>query len=66
MSNRITNRKPRNRVAIFYKSHGKYIGPYTGMTFSKKRIREMRTEGILSDIGNYVLRSPLQLRRRVN
>lgn len=66
MSNKTTNKRPRNRVAIFYKSHGEYVGPYTGTTFSKKKIREMREEGLLADLSNYVLRSPLQLRRRVS
>ncbi len=65
MSNKTINRKPRNHVAIYYKSHGKFIGPYAGTTFSKKKIVEMRAKGILADLSNYVLRSPLDLRRRV-
>jgi len=65
MSNRKSNRRPRNRLAIYYKSHGQFIGPYNGVTFSKRQIRQWREDGMLSLVSNYVLRSPLQLRRRV-
>ena len=65
MKNRKSNRRPRNRIAIFYKSHGEYIGPYCGVTLSKTQINNLRQEGTLSELSNYVLRSPLQLRRRV-
>lgn len=57
--------RPRNRVAIFYKSHGEFIGPYCNMTFSQRQINQLRKDGTLSEISNYVLRSPLQLRKRV-
>jgi hypothetical protein len=66
MKNTATNnRRPRNRFAIFYKSHGDYIGPYGGRTFSMQQVRQMKVNGMLTDISNYILRSPLQLRRRV-
>ena len=65
MKNRKSNRRPRNRIAIFYKSHGEYIGPYFGVTLSKTQINNLRQDGTLSELSNYVLRSPLQLRRRV-
>lgn len=63
-SNKNTNRtrKQNNRIAIFYKSHGKYIGPYGGETFSKKVIDMMQREGTFNYISNYILRSPLQFR----
>ncbi len=63
MKNRKSNRRPRNRIAIFYKSHGEYIGPYNGMTFSKREIRSLREDGTLQFVSNYVLRSPLRLRK---
>lgn len=65
MNNSRSNRRPRNRLAIFYKSHGEYIGPYNGITFSKRQISKLREDGTLQYVSNYVLRSPLQLRRRV-
>jgi hypothetical protein len=63
--NNKSNRKPRNRIAIYYKSHGQFIGPYNGMTFSQKEISGLSEDGTLNHVSNYVLRSPLQLRRRV-
>ena len=60
-----SNRRPRNRYAIFYKSHGEYIGPYNGFTLSKKEVQTLSADGTLNYVSNYVLRSPLQLRRRV-
>ena len=57
-------KKTVTRYAIFYKSHGEYIGPYRGDTFSKRRVSEMKRDGELNFLSNYVLRSPLQLRRR--
>jgi len=65
MKNRKSNRRPRNRIAIFYKSHGEFIGPYCGITLSKRQVTNLRDTGELSKISNYILRSPLQLRRRV-
>lgn len=65
MKNRKTNRRPRNRLAIFYKSHGEYIGPYYGVTLSKRQVKDLRQDGTLTELSNYILRSPLQLRRRV-
>lgn len=67
-SKRIRNRQnesPRNRRAIFYKSHGEYIGPYCNVIFTKREVENLRTSGTLSQLSNYILRSPLQLRRRV-
>ena len=62
--NDTVNRKARNKVAIFYKSHGRFIGPYCGMTVPKTEVSKMREDGTLSLISNYILKSPLQLRRR--
>lgn len=67
-SKRIRNRQnesPRTRRAIFYKSHGEYIGPYCNMTLTKREVENLRASGTLSELSNYILRSPLQLRRRV-
>lgn len=60
-----SNRKPRNRVAIYYKSHGEFIGPYAGTTYPKRLIEKWKKDGTLKEVSNYVLRSPLQLRPRV-
>jgi hypothetical protein len=57
--------RPRNMFAIFYKSHGKFIGPYEGELHTKRQIKELEQSGVLKNIRNYVLHSPLQLRRRV-
>jgi len=67
-SKRIRNRqneRPRTRRAIFYKSHGEYIGPWHNILFTKSEVKDMQTWGELSELSNYILRSPLQLRRRV-
>ena len=63
-SNYKSQRKARNRVAIYYKSHGEFIGPYENITFSKKEIESLKADGTLQWVSNYVLRSPLQFRRR--
>lgn len=64
-NSRKSNRRPRNRIAIFYKSHGEFIGPYGNLTFSKSKIAQSKKDGTLRKLQNYILRSPLQLRRRV-
>lgn len=53
---------PTRRYAIFYKSHGCYIGPYAGVTLTGRDIQRLVLSGELNELSNYVLRSPLQLR----
>lgn len=65
MKSKTSNRKPRNRIAIFYKSHGEYIGPYWNITLSKNETKTWRENGAFAYLSNYILKSPLQLRRRV-
>jgi hypothetical protein len=65
MENRNKNRKPRNRVAIFYKREGQFVGPWNGATVSLKELKQWQKSGVLDIIRNYILKSPLQLRRRV-
>jgi hypothetical protein len=52
----------RNYVAIYYKSNGKYVGPWGGAAIPRKEFESLRNEGVLTRLSNYVLRSPLQYR----
>lgn len=60
-----SNRRPRSRRVIFYKSHGKYIGPYESEKYTKSEMKRLREDGELAWMSNYLLKSPLQIRRRV-
>jgi hypothetical protein len=68
MKNRKNNKNSSNksvtRYAIFYKSHGAFIGPYGGKnnTFSKTALKMMVKNGDLKTLQNAVLKSKLEIR----
>jgi hypothetical protein len=44
-------------IAIFYKSHGEFIGPYGNLTFSKSKIAQSKKDGTLRKLQNYILQN---------
>lgn len=58
------NTKRKNYVAVYYKSNGKFVGPWGGEAFCRQEFETLRNEGFFSNLSNYVLRSPLQYRYR--
>ena len=52
----------KQRFGVFYVSHGKWTGPYAGMSFTKHMLSRQPIKGDVSWIKNYVLKSRIQLR----
>lgn len=61
-SDRRPTRLPVSRYAIFYKSHGFFIGPYGGITLTEQQIRRLTSTEEMTHLRNYILRSPLLFR----
>jgi hypothetical protein len=72
MKNRKNNKNSSNksvtRYAIFYKSHGRYIGPYGGKehTFSKTGLAKIMRSGEFKSLKNDVLKSKVEIREFVS
>ena len=52
----------KQRYGIFYKSHGKWTGPYGGVTFTKHTLARKDSQYDLNWIKNYVLKTRIKLR----
>lgn len=53
--------KTQNRLGLFYRSHGRWIGPYKNYTFTEKSIGRNPIKGDISLIKNHVLKSRIKI-----
>lgn len=51
------------RYGIFYKSHGKWTGPYDGVTFTFYTLKRQPVRGDIEWLRKNVLKSPIQFRQ---
>lgn len=51
------------RYGIFYKSHGKWTGPYEGMSFTKYTLSRNPIRSDIEWLRREVLKSPIQFRQ---
>jgi hypothetical protein len=50
------------RYGVFYRSNGRWTGPYSGMTFTKHSLERNPIQSDVAWIRNYVLKSRIQIR----
>lgn len=49
------------RLGIFYRSNGRWTGPYAGMSFTNYTWNRQPMKGYTSEIKNYILKSKVKL-----
>jgi len=52
----------KQRFGVFYRSNGRWSGPYAGLSFTNYSLGRNPIKADLSWIKNYVLKSRIQLR----
>jgi len=58
----MTNQKQKQqRFGVFYRSNGRWSGPYSGMTFTKYSIERNPIKSDIREIRNYVLKSRVKV-----
>jgi len=61
---KIVMAKSRNpRFGLFYRSNGRWTGPYAGQTFTAYTLNRQPVRGDVSWLKNYILKSRIQLRK---
>lgn len=55
------SRKP--RFGLFYRSNGRWSGPYAGVSFTAYTLNRQPVRGEVSWLKNYILKSRIQVRR---
>jgi len=50
------------RFGLFYRSNGRWTGPYAGMSFTAFSLKRNPVKGDVSWLKNYILKSRIQLR----
>lgn len=57
-----TKKTNQKRYGIFYRSHGKWSGPYQGLTFTEYSIGRNPIKGYISMVKNYRLKTRVKIK----
>jgi len=55
-------KEQKQRYGMFYRSNGRWTGPYAGMTFTSYTLKRQPVRGDIKYLKNEVLKSRIQLR----
>ena len=55
------NKVDQTRYGMFYKSNGKWIGPYKGKTMTKYTVGLKTVQKEIADLKNYVLKTKVKV-----
>jgi len=57
----MATKRTKSRLGLFYRSNGRWTGPYLGVTFTPYTWGRNPLKGELRDVRNYVLKSRVRL-----
>jgi len=58
----MSNKSSKQRFGIFYRSHGKWTGPYAGLTFTQYSLSRKPVSSDIKWLKNRTLKQRIQLR----